>query len=288
MALVDSCDEPSDDVEWTAYRQVLKGYPELKAKEFRAEIDSLISLGHLALQGGESVSTSNEVEKQSLTPTPNGRAFAENTKKYPIDEALSGIAYGFVMLGEALRRVHILLHGHEDRSKCPKLDVATTTMPEREMVHTDQPAYTASGDTFLTRVERHVRRPDMPVEIPQPSLTEYRAYFEWSLSLGRKLSDVMSSKRSAYTTDVRSSDIVGDRNYRLAPLPRTIRDRMDQAVAHQTYWIREGGWGLAEIEEWRKETLAQFAEDLRLRQPALGSSFDEYVVQFRGEITEYG
>ena len=138
MALVDSCDEPSDDVEWTAYRQVLKGYPELKAKEFRAEIDSLISLGHLALQGGESVSTSNEVEKQSLTPTPNGRAFAENTKKYRIDEALSGIAYGFVMLGEALRRVHILLHGHEDRSKCPKLDVATTTMPEREMVHTDQ------------------------------------------------------------------------------------------------------------------------------------------------------
>ena len=128
----------------------------------------------------------------------------------------------------------------------------------------------------------------MPVEIPQPSLTEYRAYFEWSLSLARKLSDVMSSKRSAYTTDVRSSDIVGDRNYRLAPLPRTIRDRMDQAVAHQTYWIREGGWGLAEIEEWRKETLAQFAEDLRLRQPALGSSFDEHVVQFRGEITEYG
>ena len=81
---------------------------------------------------------------------------------------------------------------------------------------------------------------------------------------------------------------MADPNYRLPPLPRAVRDRIDQSIAHQTYWIRDGGWGLDKIRDWRADTLARFAEDLRESQPALGTIFDDYIGQHRDEIIEYG
>jgi hypothetical protein len=286
-AVVEFSDRRSDNVESDAYHQTRTGYLDLTTEDFRSEITGLISFGHLTRTRRRSTSDGDIVEEGSLVSTAQGRAFVENMRARRLDEALSGLAYGFIMLGEVIRRINILLRGHEKKAES-HLQPQVATTPDRGSVYVDQPFYSTRGDAFVARVEGYVRPPDMPVEVPQPSLTEYRAYFEWALSLARKLSDVMSSKESPYTTDVRSSDIVGDPHYRLSPLPERIRNRIDQAVAHHTYWIRDGGWGISEIEVWRKMTLDQFTNDLRVRQPELARIFDEHLTRFRDEVTEYG
>jgi hypothetical protein len=128
----------------------------------------------------------------------------------------------------------------------------------------------------------------MMVEIPQPSLTEYRAYFEWALTLARKVSDVVSETERRHPTDVLVGDLVGDPSYHLPGLPEKIIRRIDQDAAHQTYWLRDGDWGIREITEWRSTTLPQLVSDLRARKPKVAKDFEEWVDEYEQQVVEYG
>jgi hypothetical protein len=176
------------------------------------------------------------------------------------DGAVSGLAYNFVMLGEALHRIRIMLAGHDaNRSEPPFV------LGSDGILYSREPVYSTGSDAFVARVESYPL--NSPVEVPA-SLTEYRAYFEWALTLARKLSEVVSAKPKMYPTDVRASDLIGDPAYHLPTLPKEVITRIDQAVAHQTYIRHDGpGWGIPEITVWREETLGRLVDDFRKTRP---------------------
>jgi hypothetical protein len=195
------------------------------------------------------------------------------------------------MLREALGRVDLMLRGYE----AAKTKDPIPTPPEPRFIEGpdgsllyNEPAYTTASDVFSARVESYVRPPEMMVEIPQPSLSEYRAYFEWALTLARKVSDVVSETERRYPTDVLVGDLVNDPTYHLPGLPETIIRRIDQAVAHQTYWIRDGGWGMAEIGQWHMATLPKLVEDLRAKKPKVATEFEEWLDEYEDQVVEYG
>lgn len=204
-----------------------------------------------------------------------------------LDEAFSGLAYNFVMLGEAIRRVNVLLGGYEEKSSTPEIRSEIVELPDGGSAFGDRPVYSTASEPFVSRVEHYVRPEGMPVEIPQPSLTEYRSYVEWTLILARRLSDVVSSKKMR-KTDVAASDLLDDPQFRLDALPKPILDRIDKAVAHQTYFSHGPEWDIPEIDEWRKRIFDELVGHLRLRQFERALVFEAYVGQYQKEIDEYG
>jgi hypothetical protein len=193
--------------------------------------------------------------KQDQTPRLEGEA---------LNEALRGLAYDFVMLEASLRKT-IELAGVRDRWR--ELTVGSYVVEV--------------GPTSGATDERV-----LPPPVLRFPMTEYRACFEWSLILARKVADVVSRIEPETNEDLLACYLIGDPTYRLDGLPGMLRTRISRRVPHHNLWEDPDGadWPIGELLDWTVDRCQTFRRDLRQERPVVGRTFDRYVGLFRAEV----
>jgi len=208
-----------------------------------------------------------------------------------LKEALTGLAYQFVMLEESVSRVLSMVrlaNSPQNNPKAGREGADTWDDEQGRQIISRTPAVTTSGDSIIA----YLSQPQLPSKAslfgPQ-SLMEYRAYLEWALLLARKLNEVLSRTDSRFDDDVLAHEFIGEPTYKLAALDDAVLTRIDKLVAHQTYPrdALDKHWPIPHVQTWAEGWLALFTSDLREADDELCDTFATALAKYRDESKQW-